>query len=135
MNRPDVKFQTHRRPQKATGRVGSGSGGRRSALISTEIQRSNTEVWFLKNKINRSTNPKNRSTKSEGRRRRGRDRRWRCIDRWRAGSAKGKPRRRAEIVRLGGESERMILETTGITASLFCLEIQIPSFCFIKASF
>ena len=56
------KFRTRCRPRKAIGQVGSGSGGQRLALILTKIQRSNTELRFLKNKINRSTNPKRRST-------------------------------------------------------------------------
>ena len=77
------KFQTRRRPRKATGRVGSDSGGRRSELISTEIncnkhwrtkinknqqnKNQTSVVWFLKNKINRSTNPKRRSTNTKNR--------------------------------------------------------------------
>ena len=62
------KFQTCRRPRKAMGRVGSSSGGRRSALISTEIQRSNTSLipeeknQQIYNPKRISTNPKNRST-------------------------------------------------------------------------
>ena len=63
------KFQTHCRPRKATGRVGSGSDGRWSALISTEKKK--IKHWSLipeeqnqqiYNPKRRSTNPKNRST-------------------------------------------------------------------------